>query len=339
LAVVLKFLDSAEQSRFSRGALFGGVPQESDFGKPFQPKSQTGKYHGNTGLVDSETLGECTMTTVDRLVANASQVKHVPGPLRDRAMRDELLASVSDAIRPSIAAYPKDGSWLGLMDHFLATCGPQNIRTAVQDMLDLARADTPVRTLKQRIVALVDSWQVSQVEFCRVHPEFDDFGDMLPPCASTPFVAVHDQLHQLKLLILDSVPTQWQTYCSRPEYAATKNNPVPLLDFMLALNQEALQTNVVSKRIGTTQLRVHGSGSRPQTFATFGEPSAQKITMSLSDAKSLEHQGLGTALVETIRVSLEPNRSRSVPQTAMRFCLAANISESEIRKRHEAQQC
>ena len=151
-------------------------------------------------------------------------------------MRDELLAALTDAIRPSVAAYPKDGSWLGLMDLFLATCGPQNIRTAVQSMLDQARADTPVRTLKQRITALVNAWIVSQAEFYRVHPEFDDFGEMLEPCASTPFVAAHEQLDQMQRLILDSVPTLWQTFCSCPEYAATKNSPVPLLDFILGLN-------------------------------------------------------------------------------------------------------
>ena len=205
-------------------------------------------------------------------------------------------------------------------------------------MLEQAKADTPVRTLKQRITTLINSWFVAQDQLYRVHPEFDDYGELLLPCACSPFVAVHEQLEQMRQLVLDSVPALWQNFCSRSEYATTKNNSVPLLMFILNLDQEALQMNVISKRVGSTQLRVQPH--RSETFNTSGEPSAQMATIPVSDAKTLEKRAIaGDVLVETNRVSLDQNRTRSVPQTAMRFFLEANISEVEIHRRHENQLC
>ena len=179
---------------------------ESEFGKPYQGKPQGGKFIGNPGIVDSETLGLCAMSIINIVVANHSHLRHVSTSLKDRAMREEVLASLSDSIRPSVAAFPKTGSWLGLLQHFLQTCGPKNIRAAVHAMLDEAKMETPVRTLRQRITTLVLSWYVSQDTFYRVHPEFDDYGEVLLPCACSPFVAVHDQLEATRELIQNSAP-------------------------------------------------------------------------------------------------------------------------------------
>ena len=87
---------------------------------------------------------------------------------------------------------------------------------------------------------------MAQDQFYRVHPEFDDYGELLLPWACNPFVAVHEQLERMRQLIRDSVPALWQNYCARPEYVSTKDNPVPLLMFILGLKQEALQMPVVS---------------------------------------------------------------------------------------------
>ena len=141
------FTDVLTTSRYALTALFGGTPMDSEFGKSFVCKLLTGKYNGYIGITDSETEGSCAMTIINNVIAIHAHTKHASGKLKARAMRDDLLSCCSESVRPKLAAYPKDAPWMGLLQHFLQTCGPQDMRFAVNKILDEPKAERPLRTL------------------------------------------------------------------------------------------------------------------------------------------------------------------------------------------------
>ena len=128
-----------------------------------------------------------------------------------------------------MAAFPKDGPWLGLLQHFLQCCGPQDMRAAVDKMLTEANAERPIRTLRQRVSAVKLAWELAQDTFCGVHPEYDNWNERLEPCRCTPFISIYTQTKTLKTLVMNTDKALWQVYSTRPEYRVTKDNPVPLL--------------------------------------------------------------------------------------------------------------
>ena len=123
-------------SRYARTALFGGEATGSDIGKAYQSKTALRKFSGkNRGITDSATTGCCAMTYLNQIIALHSSCKHGSDFTRTRAMRQDLLANLDDSIRDTVAAYDEEGTWLGLVNHFLQTCGPPDIRMAVYAML------------------------------------------------------------------------------------------------------------------------------------------------------------------------------------------------------------
>ena len=77
-------------------------------------------------------------------------------------MRQDMLSNLDDTVRDTVAAYDEEGTWLGLVNHFLQTCGPPDIRTAVYAMLREAYMDEPARNLQQRVHGTVIAWQRAQ---------------------------------------------------------------------------------------------------------------------------------------------------------------------------------
>ena len=142
----------------------------------------------------------------------------------------------------------------------------------------------------------------------------------------------------LKQLVMHTDKSLRQVYSTKPEYRNTKDNPVPLLHFILGLNQKALAQTVDSPNTGTAQLRV--GGNRSVIFHTSGEPSAQMLTMSLAHARGIESRVImGDGLVETNRIVQTEARARRVPDSAMRFSLEAGVAKEDIQILHDNQLC
>ena len=49
---------------------------------------------------------------------------------------------------------------------------------------------------------------------------------------------MYTQTTTLKTLVMNTDKALWQVYSTRPEYRTTKDNPVPLLRWILGLNQD-----------------------------------------------------------------------------------------------------
>ena len=116
------------------------------------------------------------MTYLNQIIALHSSCKHGSESTRTRAMRQDLLANLDDSIRDIVAAYDEEGTWLGLVNHFLQTCGPPDIRMAVYAMLREAQSEEPARNLQQRVHSTVVAWQRAQSIYYGVHPEVDCHG-------------------------------------------------------------------------------------------------------------------------------------------------------------------
>jgi len=122
----LTFTGSDLHSRYARTALFGGEATDSDVGKAYQSKTALRKFSGkNRGITDSPTTGCCALTYLNQIIALHSSCKHGSDSTRMRAMRQDLLSNLDDTVRDAVAAYDEEGTWLGLVNHFLQTCGPQ----------------------------------------------------------------------------------------------------------------------------------------------------------------------------------------------------------------------
>ena len=315
--IAVNFTDTLESSRYASTALFGGEAMNSEFGKSFVGK-MTGQYTGNDGICDTDEGNKCAMSTVNIVIVNHSHIRHGSDALKALALRKELLACCSDGIWAKVAAYPKEGSWLGLRQHFLQTCGSQNIRAADTKMLTEAQAERPLRTLRQRVTALILPWYTAQETFYGAQPEFDDFGNMLKSCQCSPSISIHDQNDALKELVMNTDKSLWQMYSNRPEYRTTKENHVPLLHVILALNQEALLLLVESPKSGTSQLRV--GNNRSEVFNTSGDPTAQMVTISLHHAKGMESRAIaGDSLVGNNRLVHDQGRVRGVSHADVRL--------------------
>ena len=128
-------------------------------------------YIGNRGIKDSATLGPCCLTTLKAVVSHHANHTHNGQAAKERARRQDLLANVSKEIRPSLAFYPQTGSWHGLVQHFLQTCGPPDILTAVYRILEEARPESPPRTCRLRVQTLLFSWTTAQFTYFNSNPE------------------------------------------------------------------------------------------------------------------------------------------------------------------------
>ena len=110
-------------NRYALTALNGGVVTENVQGKPYNPRLTAPKFDGrNRGITDSRTLGICAMTYANWFIQKHSMYTHGSDETRDKYMRDEFLAGLSENIRPLVAAFDEKGPWLGLLTHFLTVC-------------------------------------------------------------------------------------------------------------------------------------------------------------------------------------------------------------------------
>jgi len=237
-ALDMKFTDVLATEQYALTCLFGGEAMDSETGKSFVGVLMRGKLLGWDGITDSTTEGVCAQTVADNVITIHSHIRHGSVSMKARAMRDDLLSCCSDKVRPKVAAYNKNGPWLGLLQHFLQTCGPQDMRSAVSQMLSEAKQERPLRTLRQRVTTLVESWNTAQDTFYGVQPEIKE-GSRLEPCACSPFISIHEQADALKQLVINTDKSLWQVYSNKPEYRDIKDNHVPLLQFILDLHQEA----------------------------------------------------------------------------------------------------
>jgi hypothetical protein len=142
---------------YSSSLLHGGTPIDSGFGLPWVSRTKIEIYSGNPGIRDSAKLGPCCVTLLNDILAHHANHTHTLPEATRRALRQDLLANVSKEIRPLLVTYDPDGPWMGLVQHFLQTCGPPDILSAVYIMLDEARAENPPRTLQVRVQTLVFS--------------------------------------------------------------------------------------------------------------------------------------------------------------------------------------
>ena len=108
-------------------------------------------------------------------------------------MREDLLANLSDSVRPAVATSDDKAPWTGLVKHFLQTCGPPDVKAGVCAMLEEAVAEEPPRIFQQRVQALVFSWHLAQTTFYGVSPEAGRRGQPAPPHYCSPFVPAHEQ--------------------------------------------------------------------------------------------------------------------------------------------------
>ena len=144
------FTDVTGTEQYALTCVFGGVAMDSESGKSFIGVLMKGRFLGLHGITDSKTKGLCVETIADNVITIHSHIKHATQEMKARAMRDDLLLCCSDEVRPRVAAYRKDGPWLGLLQHFLMTCGPQDMRLAVSNKMLDAKQERPLRTLRER---------------------------------------------------------------------------------------------------------------------------------------------------------------------------------------------
>ena len=127
----ITFANSDLRSRYARTALFGGEVTDPKTGTPYQSKVAPRKFTGqNRGITDFPITGVCAFTCLNFGIALLSSCKHTNDLTRRRAMRQDLLATLDDIVRNAVAAFDEEGTLLGLVNHFLQTCGPPHIRAA-----------------------------------------------------------------------------------------------------------------------------------------------------------------------------------------------------------------
>ena len=99
-------------TRYAGTALNGGVVTDSPCGKPYVSRSAAPRFDGkNPGITDSAIAGICAMTYVNYFTAKHSMYTHTNDTDKERAMRSEFLANLSDNIRPLVATYNEKGPW------------------------------------------------------------------------------------------------------------------------------------------------------------------------------------------------------------------------------------
>jgi len=142
------FNGSLMSDRYADTILQGGNPTYSEVGKAWRNTSSVRKFtNRNKGMMDSAITGPCAATFINKLVASLSTYRHDTHEARDRALRHDMLSNVVDEVKLIINACDEHATWSQLVRHFLQTCGPPDILTAVEDMLREAASEEPQRNL------------------------------------------------------------------------------------------------------------------------------------------------------------------------------------------------
>jgi len=129
VATTILFTGSDAMDRYARTTLNGGRATNSAVGKPDARRSPTQKFTGqNRGVTDSSTTGICAISYVNNIISAHSIHLHANEQNKERAMRQDLLANLSDSVRPQVTTYDGEGPWIGLVTHFLTTLGPPDIK-------------------------------------------------------------------------------------------------------------------------------------------------------------------------------------------------------------------
>ena len=219
----LDFTTSDETELFARSLLHGGMPIDSGTGKPWAGRPKIDVYCGNPGIKDSPTLGPCCVTTIHGVVALHANYTHTSQQTKERALKQNLLAKVSKEIRPLLATYDQEGSWLGLVGHFLQTCGPPDILSTVYRMLEEARYGNPPRTLRVRVQTLFFSWKVAHFTCFNSNPERDTRVVHRASAHCTPFNHPFEQHAALKDLIMRCDTSLWNSFCGNTARGLRQN--------------------------------------------------------------------------------------------------------------------
>ena len=147
--------------------------------------------------------------------------------------------------------------------------------------------------------------------------------------ATAAFIAIHAQLAVLKELLLRCGPNLWQNFCKSTE-PRLQENPVMVLNYIRALNAEALQLTVSQK----------GSVVRQELQPYPAEPAPDGIVVTTMDMATLQRKARGYDTVAEInRVAYEQSRLRGVWEDAMRWCRAAGVTEEDVQLRHDRNEC
>ena len=329
-------------NRYARTALNGGVVSDNVQGKTYNPRTTAPKFDGrNRGVTDSRTLGICAMTYANGFIQKHSMYTHGSDETRDKYMRDELLANLSDNIRPLVAAFDEKGPWLGLLTHFLTVCGPTDIKPAISVMLEEALAEDPPRTLRQRVEAATFAWERAHDTFYKVKPEQTVMGEYLEPCHCSPYIPVHEQYGVLKDLVERTSTSLWLNYCQVVD-ERLKENPVCFHGYITKLNADA-HNMIVQAPTGSNMINLRVEpGRRSETYTTTQHPDGYTIANGVPAAalKRLEQRAIGLdTLTESNRLAYENSWKRGVNPDARRFCIAFGHPDELIQHRHDNHLC
>ena len=166
-ATALAFKGSGSARRLAKTMVNGGMPADTDVGKPYVDRDKLPGFTGdNPGMTESPNTGPCCTTMVEQVSLAQSIQKHYSPTTRARAMRADLLASMHRKVRTSVAVFDPNATWEDLLDHFMERCGPPNLRAAVHAMLDKSNTVILERTLCQRVSSLFNDYQQAQKTYC-----------------------------------------------------------------------------------------------------------------------------------------------------------------------------
>ena len=281
------------------------------------------------------------MTYANWFIQKHSMYTHGSDETRDKYMRDELLAGLSENIRPLVAAFDEKGSWLGLLKHFLTVCGPTDIKQAIEVMVAEAMAEDPPRTLRQRTEAVTFASDRAHNTYFQVKPEQRIGGQTVEPCHCSPYTPVHEQYGVLKDLVERTSTSLWQGYCQMVD-ERMKENPVVLHGYIMKLNSDA-HNMMVYLPTGSNKIHLKVEpGRRPEAYTTTQHPDGYTIATGVPAAalKRLEQRAISMDQVaETNRVNYERNYLRGVNPEARRFCIAFGHPESLVQQRHDNHLC
>ena len=294
-------------------------------------------YCGNPGIRDSAKLCPCCITLLNDILSHHANHTHTSPEATRRALRQDLFANVSKEIRPLLVTYDPEGSWMGLFQHFLQTCGPPDILSAVYVMLDEARAENPPRTLRVRVQALVFSWKTAHYTYFNSNPQVDVRGVRRQPSNCTPSIHPFQQHEALKDLIMRCDAGLWNSFCGQTPQKLLRKNTVLLLQLILELDTVNLQ--IIVKHSFYANIRP-GASRRADPYPTTVAAGNEQVTMPMVDVRALEARAATSGtVIEANRIAYEASRVGGVTGSAYTWCTAAGITEDELRDRHDNHKC